>query len=141
MIETFFKRKVRRSPEEDLQMAVCKWLKLQYREVIFSSEASGVNRSKAAAGKAKGLRSGVSLPDLWVLEARGGYFGLLLEFKTRNPYKKGSILRKNPHIQAQAQMLDRLRKKGYKAEFVWDLDTAIMEIRHYVGLPVTVPLL
>lgn len=118
-------------------MSVCKYLAVQYKDVIFSAEASGLNKSKAQAGKSKMQRSSSKLPDLWIPEARGGYFGLFIEFKAKNPYLKDNSLSKDAHVQAQAQMLEKLRTKGYQAQFEWDFYFAKGTIDHYMSQPKT----
>lgn len=121
-----------RRSEESLQLAVCKYIKLQYPSVIFTAEASGLNKSKAAAGKAKMMRSSSKLPDLWILEPKDGFHGLLLEFKLNSPYLIDNSLRKQPHIQEQNKMLHRLRSKGYYATFIWRFEDAKNIIDNYM---------
>ncbi len=111
--------------EMDLQISVCKWLKYQYPKVIFSSDESGVNKSKASAGMATVLRSGSKLPDMFIAEPKGIYHGLYLEFKKKSPYLKDNYtLSSDKHIQAQSFMLTRLEEKLYFARFVWTFEEA-----------------
>lgn len=125
--------------EADLQKAVCKYIKLQYRDVIFSSEASGLNKGKAAAGIATVLRSGTKLPDLWIPEPRGDYFGLFIEFKAKNPYKLDNTLLSDPHLREQDKMLTRLKKKGYYCDFCWEFQDAKQLIDWYMSKKPTTP--
>lgn len=49
----------------------------------------------------------------------GIHFGLYLEIKTKSnsPYKKDGTLKKDKHLEEQAEMLEKLRARGYRAEF------------------------
>ena len=98
--------------EESLQLAVCNYLRLQYPDVIFTSESSGVRLTMGQAVKAKKMRSGSKLPDLLILEPKGKYSGLFIELKSEYPFKKNGEP-KTDHIKEQMQMIERLREKGY----------------------------
>jgi hypothetical protein len=57
--------------EENLQVAVCQYLRLQYPLVIFMSDiASGLRLSIGQAVKSKKLRSSRGQPDLFIAESR-----------------------------------------------------------------------
>ncbi len=129
--------------ETKLQMAISKYIKLQYTDVIFTAEASGIFKSRAQAGISAMQRSGSKLPDMMIDEARGGYFGLRLEIKTldKSPYlKDGRTIRNDKHVQGQYKTLLRLRKKGYCAVFTIGFDDAKKTIDHYMTLPTTKPI-
>ena len=70
--------------EENLSLAVCKYLKLAYPSVIFTAESSGIRVSIGIAVKMKNQRSCNGLPDLMILEPRGNYHGLMIELKKEN---------------------------------------------------------
>jgi hypothetical protein len=100
--------------EESLHIAVCNYLRLQYPSVIFTSESSGVKLTMGQAVKAKKMRSGDKLPDLWILQPSKYYHGLLIELKAENPYtKKGTP--KTDHIAKQLETIAKLNDKGYCA--------------------------
>ena len=86
------------------------------------------------AVKLKRMRSGGKLPDLWILEPRGGYHGLFLEIKAEGILTKTGKF-KNKHIEEQSEMLERLIEKGYSATFVVGFDDAREEIDNYMALP------
>jgi hypothetical protein len=54
--------------EEKLQIAVCKYLKLQYPDVIFTAESSGLKLTIGQAVIAKQLRSSKGLPDIMIFQ-------------------------------------------------------------------------
>lgn len=118
--------------EESLHIAICKYLLLQYPDVIFSSESSGLRLSIGQAVKAKKLRSEAKLPDLMIMEPRGGYHGLLIELKKDPVWLKDGSLSKDKHIQAQAAILDRLKNKGYYAVFGCGLQATMHLIDLYM---------
>ena len=120
--------------EENLQIAVCTYLRLNYPSVIFTSESSGVRLTMGQAVKAKKMRSGGKLPDLWILEPRGGYHGLFIELKAE-PYLKKDGWFKTPHIKEQAETIARLMNKGYAATFAVGFDQAKEAIDVYMKLP------
>ena len=102
--------------ETKLQNAIASYLKLQYPEVVFTSESSGVRTSYGMAKRLKAQRSVHRLPDLIILECRGGFAGLLIELKVSSPYKKDGTL-KAGRAYEQNKTLELLRKKGYSAHF------------------------
>jgi len=68
--------------EEDLQIMVCKYLDLQYPDVFYTSDLSGIKLSIGSAVKAKKTRCKRNvIPDLLIFEPRKGYHGLILELK------------------------------------------------------------
>lgn len=77
------------------------------------------------------MRSGSKLPDIWILEPKGNLSGLFLEVKTESVFKRDGSF-KAGHIQEQAEMLARLRKKGYSAMFVWSFEHAKATIDTYM---------
>ena len=120
--------------EENLHIAICNYLKLQYPNVIFTSEASGVRMTIGQAVKLKKMRSGGKLPDLWILEPRGGYHGLFIELKAE-PYLKKDGWFKTNHIKEQAETIARLMDKGYAATFAVGFDDTKATIDSYMAMP------
>jgi DNA-dependent RNA polymerase auxiliary subunit epsilon len=78
------------------------------------------------------MRSGSKLPDIWIPEPAGIYHGLFLEVKAESPFRKDGALYADDHIKEQAVMIERLKKKGYQAMFVWSLEQAIVEFKKYM---------
>ena len=118
--------------EESLQIAVCNYLRLQYPNVIFTSEASGLKLTIGQAVKAKKLRSSRGLPDLIILEPKGIWYGLCLELKTVTPYKKNWTIKNDPHLKEQSNLIDSLCMLGYRATFVTGFDQAKEVIDDYM---------
>src|SRR5690554_6488383 len=96
-------------PEETLHFQICGYLKLQYPSVMFISESSGLRVSPGMATKLKKTRSSHVHADLYILEPRGGYHGLVLELKAKDIYQKKNpqLLLKNMHVADQADTLDK----------------------------------
>ena len=107
--------------ELELQIVVADYLRLQYPDILFHSDfGSGAHltvRQAIIQKRQNGGRRGY--PDLFIAESRNKYHGLYLEIKTESnsPYKKDGTLKKDKHIEEQAEMLEKLCARGYKAEF------------------------
>jgi len=121
--------------EKTLHRAVCDYLRYQYPYVIFNTDLSGSMRlTMGQAVAIKALRSNRGFPDLVIYEPRYKYHGLFIELK-----KEGERLyTKNgrptsPHIAEQIQCLERLRSRGYKAEFAVGFDQAKELIDNYLN--------
>jgi len=121
--------------EESLHKAVCNFLKLQFPDLIFTSESGGIRLTMGQAVKAKSLRSESKLPDLLVMEPRGGYSGLFIEIKKESVWLRDGSLSKDKHVQAQGKVLDRLKNKGYYAVFGCGIDGTMSIINTYMKLP------
>jgi hypothetical protein len=116
-------------PEEQLHVQLCEYVKVQYPDVIFFSEPSGLRLQSWHQRKLlKKIRSVGKLPDLFLafpvsgLDAKGNvlsYHGFFLELKVEGTtiYKKDGKVVADEHIQAQLQTLIRLFKLGYGASF------------------------
>jgi hypothetical protein len=117
--------------EETIHQQLCAYIRAQYPNVIFTSEPSGLRLPIGQATKLKKLRSGSKLPDLWILERRANYGGLFIELKAEPIHKKNGEY-KNPHIKEQAEVIQRLKEKGYAATFAVGFDEARMEVDMYL---------
>lgn len=119
--------------EEKLQTAISKYIKLQYPDVIFTAEKSGLKLSIGQAVKAKNQRNpSRGLPDVLMLQPNKNYKGLFLEVKKETPYLKSGKLSNNKHIQEQNEVLKRLNSLGYLALFVWSFDMAKVVLDSYM---------
>lgn len=116
--------------EHNLYEQIARYLQLQYPNVIYRFDiAADLKLTPGQASKHKRLHPTRGYPDLFIAESStniwnspvrewGLYFGLYIEIK-----KDGEKLTKKdgswrtPHIAEQAEMLERLRQAGYKAEF------------------------
>jgi hypothetical protein len=118
--------------------AIATYMRLQYPNVIFHFDLAGLNLSRAQAGMMKAIQGGKGWPDLFIAEPgqRFKYHGLFLEIKpegTRLLNKTNSAYA-TEHLFDQAMFIDRLQKKGYKAEFACGFDEAKKVIDYYLNL-------
>jgi len=119
--------------EEKLQTAISNYIKLQYPDVIFTAESSGLKLPIGLAVKAKNHRNPPrGLPDILILQTNKHYKGLFLELKKETPYLKSGKLSNNKHIQEQNEVLTRLNGLGYLAFFVWSFDMAKVILDSYM---------
>ena len=118
--------------EEALQIRFCNHLKKNYPMIMFTADLSGENVSIQQARKNKMQRSSRGFPDLMIFERNKEFGMLFLEFKKETPYLKNGKLSTNKHIQEQNEVHKKLRLKGYKVEFVWTLENAILIFENYI---------
>jgi len=125
-------------PEYELQKQVCRYLELQYANVLFLSDT--VASVKLTIGQAtrnkKIQKSGFKCPDLLILERRGDYGGLFIELKTEAPYRLDGKIKasQNDHLKLQAETLEKLCTKGYLATFAWSFDQCKTLIDNYMKM-------
>lgn len=142
---------MRLNPEARVQIQVARFLVNNYPEVQFHSDyGSGVKLSKAQAAiqsKQNGSRRG--WPDMFIAKKatatvrgkRGGlkqmfYGGLFIELKADGVrLKKKTGEWSDEHIAEQAEVLEKLRKAGYCAEFAVGYEEAVRIISEYLGEP------
>lgn len=131
--------------ELELQAQVADYLRLQYPDVIFHSDfGSGIKLTMGQAIKQKRLNGGRrSWPDMFIakvstITAEDGnkyrYAGLFIELKKDGTriFKKNGELVADEHIREQYEMLSRLYKEGYMAEFAVGFDEAKKIIDRYL---------
>jgi len=138
--------------EHNLYEQIARYLQLQYPNVIYRFDiGADIKLTMGQAAKHKRLHPERGYPDLFIAKPKeikvktsleGGYSlveiktlgGLYLEIK-----KEGEKLTKKdgswrtPHITEQAEMLERLRRAGYKAEFGVGYESTVKIIRNYLG--------
>ena len=122
--------------EEILHEEVARYIRFLYPKVIFNSDMSGVKLTMFQAKKAAKLRSSRAFPDLIVYEPVDNYKGLFIELKADGVkvFKKDGSLVANKHIKEQAEMIEKLREKGYAAYFACGIDEAIKIIDDYLKI-------
>lgn len=106
--------------EHNLYEQIARYLQLQYPDVIYRFDlAADIKLTPGQAAKHKKLHPTRGYPDLFIAESSSKDHGLYLEIKTESnsPYKKDGTLKKDKHLEEQARMLERLRARGYRAEF------------------------
>lgn len=131
--------------EAELQQQVADYLRLQYPDVLFHSDfGSGVKLTIGQAIRQKRQNGGRrAWPDMFIAEPvprciDGGwdyeYYGLFIELKkegTRLKKKDGSWA--SEHLAEQYDLLDRLKFRGYEAQFAVGFDEAKNLIDEYLG--------
>lgn len=116
---------MRNKKEESLSIQICKYLDLQYPNVLYFCDSSGIRLTIGQAVIAKKQRcKSWKIPDLIILSPSKGYHGLVIELKKNREevYTKDGNFRKNEHIQAQNDSLCHLIKNGYYAAFACGFD-------------------
>lgn len=115
------------------QAALMAELRLRMPEVadLIYHVPNGGHRVKAVAAKlkAQGVKAGI--PDLVLPMARGGYFGLYLEFKATPPYDAAISA-------SQHERIRKLSDQGYLAIVCRGHFDAMEQIRAYLRLAPTV---
>lgn len=136
--------------EETLHLRVCDYLRKNYPDVLFRTDfSSGMKMTPGQAAKHKKFQKSRAWPDLFIAESGVVKFkegnlivnlrknGMFLELKADGTklYKKNGEMVANKHYREQAEMLEKLRKLGYCAEFAVGYDEAIRIITNYLGEP------
>jgi hypothetical protein len=132
----FKQKSVRAKPvdrEGQEQAALMRELELRYPAVfeLMYHVPNGGHRVKAVAGKlkAQGVKAGI--PDLVLTMARGGFFGLYIEFKATPPNDA-------PISPSQHARIRKLNEQGYLAVVCRGHFDTIEQIRAYLRLAPTV---
>ncbi len=118
--------------EGNEQTILFTWIDLQYprESKLIYHVPNGGHRHKATAGKLKGQGVRAGMPDINVDIARGGYFGLRIEFKATPPNDADVSPR-------QRDALQLLNDRGYLAIVCRGVHDAQEQIRAYLRLPAT----
>jgi len=105
--------------EYSVHKSVSNYIKMQYPNVIFTSDSSGIRLSIGNALKMLALKSKDKIPDMIILQPEGNYKALIIEIKAedKTPFLKDGSLSKNKHIKEQNNTLQKLNEIGYKAVF------------------------
>ena len=120
--------------ETSLQIAVSDYIKLRYKDVVFTGESSGVRVTIGTARRMKRQRSNHKQPDMIILEPRDGYHGLIIELKKQGTRLKDGSMPNDKHTNEQKVTIDLLRSKGYCSTFAVGFDEAKMIIDEYMKL-------
>jgi len=133
--------KKKAQPEWYEQLVFCKYIRAKYPEIDYFSDLSSAGKlTKYMQSIVTVLKSRSGWPDTKIFEPRGVYFGLAIEIKrtadtqTNSIYKLDGTLKANEHIENQAAMHERLRKKGWKVEFASGANEAIGILEAYLKL-------
>lgn len=129
------RRILKYNSEHNLYEQIARYLQLQYPDVIYRFDlASDLKLTPGQAAEHKRLHPTRGYPDLFIAESSSKDHGLYLEIKTESnsPYKKDGTLKKDKHLEEQAKMLERLRARGYRAEFGIGLENCKKIIDEYL---------
>jgi len=134
--------------EKQLHKQITDYIKIQYKNVVFTTDMSGVRLSKGQAFQASKLRSETGIPDILIFQTGGKtlvrnedentnqvvfqFAGLFLEVKKKTPYKKNREILKE-HTD-QNNLHKKLQAQGYYTLFVWNFDDAKKIIDDYMKL-------
>ena len=132
----FKQRTVRAKPvdrEGQEQAALMRELELRYPAVfeLMYHVPNGGHRVKAVASKSKAQGVKAGIPDLVLTMARGGYFGLYIEFKATPPNDAAISA-------SQHERIHKLNEQGYLAVVCRGHFDAMEQIRAYLRLAPTV---
>lgn len=122
-----------KSSEAELHEAVCNYIRLQYPNILFNSDMSGIKLTMGQAIKAKKLRSSKGFPDLVIYEPINGFNGLFLELKREGEqlFRKDGTF-KTDHLKEQGEILKQLSLRGYIAMFAVGFEQAKYIIDAYL---------
>ena len=120
--------------EEKIQIAICQYLLLQYPDVYFMTDASGLRLPMGLAVKAKKQRFRHAQLDLVILEPKTYFHGLILEIKRSEDevYTKNGEFRKTSHVIEQNESIRHLSDKRYYVRYAFSFDEAINIIDNYM---------
>ena len=122
--------------EEKLQIAISTYLKVQYPDVYFMSDSSGLRLPMGLAVKAKKQRSKHAQLDLVILEPRDVFHGLIIELKrdSKEVYKQNGDFRKYEHVDAQNKNIRHLQSKRYASCYGFGFEDVKYIIDEYLNL-------
>jgi CRISPR/Cas system CSM-associated protein Csm4 (group 5 of RAMP superfamily) len=127
-----------RKREENIHNEVCRYLDLQYPNVMYITDLSGIKLTMGQAVQSKKQRcKKFKLLDLNILQPSNGYFGLCIEIKkdVSEAFTMKGDVRNNEHIQAQNKSIRHLNGLGYNAHFGCGFDHCKQLIDNYFNNP------
>ena len=126
-----------KKPEHQVCLAISRYLKTQYKGVIFRFDQAGYNLSMAQSAANKAIQmNDFKYPDLFIAHPNSFYHGLYIEVKEPNckVFKADGTMYANEHIIAQMEAIMALRAKGYYANFGIGFDKCKDIIDWYMNL-------
>lgn len=106
--------------EKAVHQQICDYIKIQYPNVIFTSDASGMRVGMGLRMELKRKRcANYKIPDLLILQPSGAYHGLLVEIKRdiKDLFTAKGNLKSTDQINEQSKTIVRLNDIGYYACF------------------------
>lgn len=121
--------------EEDLHIAICNYIKLQYPKVFFMSDASGLRMPIGLAVKFHKMHSSHSQLDIIVLHPSKSFNGLVMEVKRglNEVFKNNGEYRNSKHVIEQNKSIEHLTDLGYMVQYVFSFDEAKELIDEYLN--------
>ncbi len=126
---------MKNQPEYQLQKMIAEYLRTAYKGVFFLSDVrASLKLTIPQQVRSKAIQAdGFACPDMMIFEARGDWHGMFLELKAESPYKKlNGELKKDEHLERQAETLIKLQEKGYHADWYWTFEEARERIDWYL---------
>lgn len=133
-------KKKKAKKEEKIQLSLSKYARTKYPYLIFQVDvASGMRLTIGQGVKAKQMRSERGQPDFILMEPKGGFHAFALELKNEisDVYLADGTIsdcKGKSHVREQAAILQRLRAKGYYAQFGIGLNDCIKQLDDYMAL-------
>lgn len=121
-------------PEFDLQKSICKWISVQYPNLLFLSDTIASVKLTIPQQNRNSLiqKKGFKTPDLLIFEPNKDFKGLFIELKVKSPLKKDGTLLKCEHLEGQLKTINDLKKRGYYACFSWSFEMTVSIIENYL---------
>jgi hypothetical protein len=113
-----------RHPELLLQIAVVKWLRLQFPEIRYCASAGGMRTSLSVAKKMKASGYVKGFPDLFLYHPTMTKNGMAIELKAN---------KKSYASKEQKQWIEDLNNRGYYAIVSKSFDETIEKITDYLN--------
>lgn len=135
----------KKQQEKKLSYQIAAFIKLQYPKIEFRFDIAAdlkLTIGQSAVVKDKLLHKR-GYHDLTILEPKGKYHGLLLELKKDKSEvfkQNGELKRKynkktnSCHNEEQRDHLDKMRKKGYIADYGFGFIDTVKKIKNYMDL-------
>jgi hypothetical protein len=110
--------------------------------VFYNDWAAGAYLTDGQNTSRRAMASNAGWVDTFIAEPRHGFHGLFIELKKEGvvTHRRDGKLRKDPQIYKENAFLERMRAKGFKAEFAIGMDEARRLIDEYLGVPFQVML-
>jgi hypothetical protein len=121
--------------EWSIQLKFCKWIKLQYPNLLFRSDIQSAGKLSGAMQNIKQILDPYKgFPDIQIYLPKGNYIGLFIELKRLDSgtFLKDGTLSKSKHVQDQAAMHNLLRSFGYRVEFAEGFEEAKQVLESYL---------
>lgn len=125
---------MKNQPEFELQKAVCNYLNVKYKDVLFLSDTIASLHLSIPQRVRNSLiqKRGFHCPDILIFKPNRKFSGLFIELKVKSPFKKDGCLLRSEHLANQQRTIDHLNKIGYFATFAVGFDETKKIIDEYM---------